>query len=301
MEKMIAAGVICVAIAVWAFKKKSRAPKLQAIPFEQKLGIPYLATPSDQKLQSLDLYYPLSKSSCPLLIFIHGGLWTGRDKSEYGNVGRAFAKHGIAVAVINYRLSSDSNKIVHPSHTEDCAAALQWLHTNANQFGYDRSNIFILGHSCGAFMAALLCITQDQFLESRQVPVKVRGCIGLQGLYDLKLFAQDFPHWIKELECSMTNDQSKWKSPTDFDLTHSPPWLIFHSPADPYLTDAQPLRFYERLTSNLPVHKQQEKAKLYMDLTGGHYDGLERIGTEKDGEAEKVTNVVLKFIKGSLK
>lgn len=70
--------------------------------------------------QCLDLYMPSpSVPHPPLLVYVHSGFWLDRDKAEFENVGLAFAEEGIAVAVINYRLSQreDHSAVVHPMHT----------------------------------------------------------------------------------------------------------------------------------------------------------------------------------------
>jgi len=123
--------------------------------------------------------------------------------------------------------------------------------------------------------------------------VAIRGCIGLEGLYDLKLFAKDFPDYRGELEYSMTRDENQWESPTDypFGAQHSP-WLILHSPLDPYVNNAQPLAFYSHLVSQVDKRKQRQAAQLHMGLTGGHFQLLEWIGSSQD----QVTHLIFAFI-----
>jgi len=268
--------------------------KKTPITVSQIKDLVYLDDPIDKTKQSLDLYLPsIPRKSSPLLVFIHGGLWTGRDKSAYSNIGQTFAQKGITTAVINYRLSGgkEDPKVLHPDHTRDCAAAFQWLLKNDKRFGYDSKNIFVMGHSCGAHMAGLLAVRQDQYLLSYQAPVPFLGCIGIAGLYDTRLFVRDFPQFRGEVELSMTSDESKWDSPTDYPIPvfkSYPSWLILHSPEDQYLNSLQPQTWKSHLAT---------RATMHLNLTGNHFDLVNWVG---DPHQDQITPLVIDFITNTL-
>jgi acetyl esterase/lipase len=80
-----------------------------------------------QPRQRLDLYLPAKSTGVrPLVVWIHGGGWTGGSKAQV-NAAPLLAS-GYAVASVEYRFSQDA---VYPAQIEDCKAAIRWLRANA--------------------------------------------------------------------------------------------------------------------------------------------------------------------------
>ena len=127
----------------------------------------------------LDLYAPRAADgrARPIVVFIHGGSWRGGSKDGYGFAGRAFAARGFLVAVPNYRLVPE---VRYPAFVEDGAAAVRWLRTNAGRYGGDPDRIVLVGHSAGAYNAAMLALN-ERFLGADRAAV--RGWVGLAGPY----------------------------------------------------------------------------------------------------------------------
>ena len=88
----------------------------------------------DNRKHRLDLYLPEGKKKVPVIMWIHGGGWRKGDKGLYGRLGRRFAREGLGLAAISYRLSP---KVKHPDHVRDCARAFAWLHRNVKEHGGD--------------------------------------------------------------------------------------------------------------------------------------------------------------------
>ncbi len=146
----------------------------------------YAQTPgAPAALQSLDLYPSVNRKS-PLVVFIHGGGWRIGDKQN-GAAGAEkaafFNPLGYAYTSLNYRLSPE---VRHSAHVEDVAAALAWLHDNAAAQGFDPDHIYIMGHSAGAHLAALVAI-DPRYLARHKKPLSiVKGVILLDGAgYDV--------------------------------------------------------------------------------------------------------------------
>lgn len=136
-------------------------------------------------LQSLDLYAPPGQSR-PLVVFIHGGGWRIGDKAmgAHGREKAAFFNaQGYAYASVNYRLSP---AVTHPAHVQDVAAALAWLHDNAEAQGLDRNRIVVMGHSAGAHLAALVAVDR-RWLGAHGKPLSIlKGAVLLDGAgYDI--------------------------------------------------------------------------------------------------------------------
>lgn len=123
----------------------------------------------------LDLYVP-KKKNFPVVLFIHGGSFVTGDRKDslYANIGEAFQMNGIGCAVISYRLSSDS---VWPAQPRDAASAVRWLYDHIEEYGGDRNNVFVVGHSAGGHLAALLAADTSYFHDARVGATGVRGFI----------------------------------------------------------------------------------------------------------------------------
>jgi acetyl esterase/lipase len=145
--------------------------------------INYNGEGADPVYHKLDLYVPKDCKDFPVLFFIHGGAWTVGSKNDLGiyeNMGKAFAKQGIGMVSINYRLSP---KVKHPAHIEDTAAAFAWVVSNIGKYGGSKEKIFPCGHSAGGHLCALLA-TDESYLKKHNLDSKaVRGVIPISGVY----------------------------------------------------------------------------------------------------------------------
>lgn len=123
---------------------------------------------------------------CPVLLIVHGGGWTGGDKSGYYHSGVAVAlsRRGLTVMVANYRLAPTHK---HPAQVEDVAAATAWAYQYAAQYNGNPERIFLLGHSAGAHLVSLVA-TNDYYLgRYGYKPSQLAGVISLDtGSLDLE-------------------------------------------------------------------------------------------------------------------
>ncbi|GAB3874997.1 hypothetical protein GCM10028824_29190 [Hymenobacter segetis] len=140
--------------------------------------VPASAPDFDKERHILDVYSPKKVApngkGYPVVLFIHGGSWTSGNKNIYTFIGRRLAKQGVVAVVINYRLAPS----VHvPEQAADCARALAWTVQNIKQYGGDPARVFVMGHSAGGGLAALLA-TDDALLAANGLPQNpVRGAI----------------------------------------------------------------------------------------------------------------------------
>jgi len=150
---------------------------------EVEHGITYTeGAPADAEKHKLDLYLPHDKTRFPVLFFVHGGSWRAGDRSLYGSVGDRFAREGIAVAVPSYRLMPQN---AHPAQIEDLAAAFNWVYRNIAQRGGDPARIYLVGHSAGAHLAALLAL-DGKYLNKFTLPrSSIRGVVAISGIFDV--------------------------------------------------------------------------------------------------------------------
>jgi triacylglycerol lipase len=137
-------------------------------------------------LQKLDVYEPTTHPAAPMpvLIYIHGGGFTGGDKNRPGtpvffaNLGYWFGRHGVVTVLADYRLAP---KAKWPTGAKDMAGIVAWTHAHIGDYGGNPKRIFLMGESAGASHVAAYA------LEKRFQPLAgpgLAGAILFSGLYD---------------------------------------------------------------------------------------------------------------------
>jgi acetyl esterase/lipase len=141
-------------------------------------GVAYGADPR----QALDVYAPRHETTpAPVAVFFYGGSWDSGRRQDYGWVGRALAAQGFLTIVPDYRLYP---AVRYPGFVEDGALAVRWAVEHARALGGDPERIVLIGHSAGAYNAAMLAL-DDHYLKAAGVePKVVRAFAGLSGPYD---------------------------------------------------------------------------------------------------------------------
>jgi acetyl esterase/lipase len=145
-------------------------------------GIAY----GEKPRQRLDVYRPLADRppparGRPLVVFFYGGSWSSGERSEYKFVGEALAARGAVVVIPDYRLSPQST---YPAFVEDGALALEWGLDNASRLGADPGQVYVMGHSAGGYIAAMLALDPRWLDALDSSPGRLAGWIGLAGPYD---------------------------------------------------------------------------------------------------------------------
>lgn len=138
--------------------------------------------------QRLDVIVPDAPGPHPVLVFIHGGGWHAGMPEDYGFVGRQFARAGYVVVLAGYRLGPDG---IYPRMLEDGAAAVAWVKDNIAAHGGDPARVFLMGHSAGAYNAAMLALERQWLGRAGVEEGFVKGVVGLSGPYDFFPFTSD--------------------------------------------------------------------------------------------------------------
>jgi acetyl esterase/lipase len=146
-----------------------------------KRDLPYADPPHER--QVLDVYSPKGAKDLPVVFWIHGGGWVTGDKKDVQLKPRAFTEKGFVFVATNYRLlpAVDMETIV-----RDIAKAVRWVHDHAAEYGGNPKRLFVMGHSAGAQLAALIC-TDDRYLKAEGLSLSVvKGCVPVDGdTYDV--------------------------------------------------------------------------------------------------------------------
>jgi acetyl esterase/lipase len=149
--------------------------------------LPYYEGPGfDAVKHRLDLYVPTGRGPYPVLIFVHGGSWQMGDNVGFFRIYHAMARRlagrGVVVAVPSYRLAPH---VKHPGQAWDVARAVGWVHRHVHDYGGDPGRLFLVGHSAGAQLVALVTLDPRYFAAQRIPADAVAGVVGLSGPYDL--------------------------------------------------------------------------------------------------------------------
>ncbi len=148
---------------------------------EVKKNIPY-AQPAHER-QVLDVYSPKDAKNLPVVFWIHGGGWQTGDKTSVQLKPQFFQDQGFVFVSTNYRLLPDVDM---GTIVRDVAKSVRWVHDHIAEHGGDPERVFIMGHSAGAQLAALIC-TDDRYLKAEGLSLKmIKGCVPVDGdTYDV--------------------------------------------------------------------------------------------------------------------
>ena len=129
-------------------------------------------------LATLDVF-PAAVPDAPLHVFLHGGYWRGRDKSDYSFVADALAPLGIATVVMNYDLCP---AVELPAIVRQVREGFEWIHAHAAELGGDPAAITASGHSAGAHLIAA-ALPRPGEPAPAWVP---RAAVLVSGIYELE-------------------------------------------------------------------------------------------------------------------
>jgi acetyl esterase/lipase len=179
---------------------------------------------ADTVRHKLDLYLPRGEKKFPVIIFVHGGSWKSGSKDEYPRLGELFAQMGLGCVIPNYRLTP---QVQHPAHVQDIAAAFAWTFTNIPSYGGRNNRIFLMGHSAGGHLVALLATDPKYLRERKRELADIRGVIALSGVHQiypaLPMFRKTFGPGLGEYRNA---------SPINHVRGACPPFLLLYADGD---------------------------------------------------------------------
>ena len=115
-----------------------------------------------------------------MVVFFYGGNWNSGNRADYRFAGEALASKGCVAVLPDYRLYPE---VRYPEFLADSALAVRWVFDNigAAAFGGDSRNVFLMGHSAGAYNAAMLALNPAYLRAAGVEARRLRGLIGLAG------------------------------------------------------------------------------------------------------------------------
>ncbi len=229
--------------------------------------------------QRVDVYVPDQSSGAPraLVVFWHGGRWSFGDKSDYRFVGAALAELGLVAVLPNYR---HYPAVKMPGFMDDAARAALWAIDHAEEYGADPQQLYLMGHSAGAHMAALVTLDERYFGSIAHPLPHIVGMIGLSGAYDfLPLREADVQDMFGPPQLY---PQSQ---PINFVRPDAPPMLLIHGLDD----DTVLPRNSRNLAAALSARGVAVTLKLYPKVT--HADTVAALSLPARGRAPTLADI----------
>ena len=222
-------------------------------------------TVSGGRPRLLDLYLPLgAPRPMPAIVWLHAGGWRVGSRKQAPDLSRHFARHGFAMASIDYRLSGEAT---FPAQVHDVKAAIRWLRANGGGDGIDGGRIGLWGASAGGHLATLAALTPGHAFghdergagERRDVPTDVQAVVTAYAPIDFlsmdeqrddTLVAADDPSAFVLPPGARTADARSYESlligapinerpdlaraasPLSYVAAGAPPFLIVHGRSD---------------------------------------------------------------------
>ena len=155
---------------------------LQGIPAQFAADIPY----DEFDKTTFDIFLPNSATPTGLVIFIHGGGFTGGDKAfiytdNFTTEVLELLSNGIAVATLNYRLLSTGDTEGVLKSLNDSKRALQYIRYLHNELNINKENIVLFGTSAGG-STALWLATNDNLSEANSTDPVLRESSRVKGI-----------------------------------------------------------------------------------------------------------------------
>ena len=219
----------------------------------------------EKEANVMDIYIPniaYRRESNGVILFIHGGSWSGGDKSEETVRCRMLASQGYIVANVNYTLwSEETANTYHISQVLDkLDAALLAVQKFTNQKGIDGLNVnkaAIVGYSAGAHLAMLYA-----YSRAETAPVDIAFVASMAGPADISpaVWGEDMTIRVARRltgveitpEMLRSGDADALLasiSPTSFIGKSTPPTLLMHGGKDTVVPPANANALVAKFTS----------------------------------------------------
>ncbi len=210
---------------------------------------------AEGELQKFDIYYKKESNNNSLFIYVHGGGWSGGDKSQFRGYAKYYADIGFSAAVVNYRLLG--SKDIHISkQIDDVKRVIEYLINNASKYRANSQKTVVMGDSAGAQLLFMAISKMDKSI-SKGIKLVLLNSMSS----DLTLYPKN-----KQIKLSGVNDDKKRLE-----------WLHKYSP------------IYHLDNFNIPI-----LAIHSIDDTLVTFDNLKKLDLETVKSKNKITTIFIK-------
>ncbi len=210
---------------------------------------------------------PGNPSSAPAVLLVHGGGWSGGDRSQLKGYGILLGRQGFVCVASEYRLSGEAQW---PAQIHDVKAALRWMRANSEHLGIDPSRIAVSGNSAGGHLVLIMGGTPNvpEFEGEGGNPGVDTSVAAVLSFYPPTEFGD--PSTLSEavsklMGASPSADAARGASPVNWAAQGFPPTAFFHGGADTIVPVDASLKMYRALaeagaTAELHIYADQPHA-----------------------------------------
>lgn len=251
--------------------------------------------------QKLDVYLAKSDKPVPVMVFFHGGGWSGGSKAYVPSwLMKGVREGAFSVVSVEYRFTQVA---IHPAQANDCMRAVQFVRANAAKWNIDPKRVGVTGSSAGAHLAMWVGLHDDAADAAAQDPIqkessRVACVVDFAGSTDWSLLAE-LPHGhpgyrqaigyppgtpAKDMDAKAKADVS----PITFASAGDPPVMLIHGDKD----DVVPFKHAENMVARLKA------VGVRADLVTIHGAGHGVAGAEDPEGAKRATAFVHELLLG---
>ena len=211
--------------------------------------------------QRIDFWKANTSKPAPLYVQIHGGGWLKGDrKSLSAATIEYWLSHGVSVASIDYRYSSDAPL---PAPVHDAARAIQFLRSKAAEWSIDKSHVVCEGGSSGGCTSLWLAFHDDLADPTSNDPIareSTRICGAVAGNGQTSIDPPVIREWLGEavLKHPMIANAVGARDKADALARYEDFRQLFQefSPINHVSADDPPVLLYYRLDDQLPARDE---------------------------------------------
>jgi acetyl esterase/lipase len=256
--------------------------------------------------QVVDIYVPATKGPHPLVLYIHGGGWTGGHTRHSGALANfpgvlaSLASEGFVVASLEYRLSAEAK---YPAQLQDAKASLRFLGDHAAKYRIDPSRVGIWGGSAGGHLTALTALTcKDTSLDPAAAKdLCASAAVTWYGVFNFgALTAQrggggdDAAERLMGCNGRCSAETYALASPVTFIDAKDPPFLLIHGTEDKVVPIGQSYEAEKRFkAAGVPVQ--------VLWLTGVDHSFIGATPAQTRSATLKATNATFNFFHAKLR
>lgn len=119
----------------------------------------------------LDFFRAETKQPAPVLIYFHGGGWTGGDKKSFNPA--PILRAGVSLVAANYRFTTGTpDAAPYPAPMLDAARVVQFVRSKAEEWHIDPNRIALTGTSAGAVISMWIAYREDMAKPDSADPIE---------------------------------------------------------------------------------------------------------------------------------
>ncbi len=140
----------------------------------------------------MDIYGPTGDGPFPAVLMIHGGSWSGGNRTEYSDPAKRLARSGYVAASIEYRLTPAGK---YPVDVQDCLCALAFLRLHASEYHVDPARVAAWGYSAGGHLVSIIGAAADEPTHTPDCPAAGGAPVAPPAAVIAGAAPEDFRGW----------------------------------------------------------------------------------------------------------